>query len=112
VLNNPADAIDRILKASDEHGRKKTMALIDQWPADVRNAVSPQLIDQRKRRIDRSKDEKRNFPTLTNGCTGAFVGRDDPRGVKILKRALSHPWPKLGRSDLGAAEASREAAKM
>jgi hypothetical protein len=25
VLNNPADAIDRILKASDEHGRKKTM---------------------------------------------------------------------------------------
>lgn len=39
VLRNPVDAIVRILDASDEFGRKKVMALIEQWPVAIRHAV-------------------------------------------------------------------------
>lgn len=43
VLNNPADAIARILMASDDHSGKKVTALIDQWPAASRNACGTRL---------------------------------------------------------------------
>jgi hypothetical protein len=42
VMKNPADAIARILKASDEHCRKK-------MTAGMHNAVGPLLINQRKK---------------------------------------------------------------
>jgi hypothetical protein len=39
VLRNLADVIGRILEVSDAFGRKKVMALMEQWPVAIRHAV-------------------------------------------------------------------------
>ncbi len=54
VMENPADAIARILKASDEHCRKTITA-------GTHNAVGHLLINQRKRPPDHSADRKAKF---------------------------------------------------
>lgn len=49
VLQDPADAIVRILEASDEFGRKKVTALIDRWPTAIRSAVDRRAPCTRRR---------------------------------------------------------------
>ncbi len=51
VLRNPVDAVVRILRASDDFGREQVMALIEQWPWAIRDAVGRGVVhSQRKRK--------------------------------------------------------------
>ncbi len=73
LLKNPAAAVARILEGSDEVGREKVMALIDRWPAGIRNAVARSARRTTKRREGKRGTAKASFKRQR---VHALSGRD------------------------------------